>query len=76
MAEAKKLLATYAEDIVSQGSRATIYFDGQAMEVTSITRHATDAELLVCRDVAGKVAMIDTRRISAVVNEPIRRNVH
>jgi hypothetical protein len=75
-AEAKMLLATYAEEIVSQGSRATIYFDGHALEVTSITRHATAAELLVCKDAAGKVAMIDTSQISAVVNEKPPTKIH
>jgi uncharacterized protein YbcI len=76
MGEAKRYLASYAEEIVGRGSRATIYFDGQSLEVISISRHEAAAELLVCRDAAGKVAMIDTRRISAVVSGQPQANVH
>jgi hypothetical protein len=76
MNEENKTLPSFAHEIVPAGRQATIYFDGQSLQVTSITRHASVSNLLVCLDSGGKVALIDATVISAVVNEQPTTKAH
>jgi hypothetical protein len=69
MTEETKAIASYAQAIVQSGSRATIYSDGQVLQVTNISPQPTAPGVLVRRALGGKVAVIDTTAISAVVGK-------
>jgi hypothetical protein len=71
----KNARALQAEELLSPGEVATIYFDSRTVSVVSMTALPTDANLLSCRDEAGKVTLIDGRSISAVIRQRLDREI-
>jgi hypothetical protein len=67
MTDEKPDLPACAEDVVLNGKHAVIYFDGQALQATSISRHPMAPDLLICRAADGTTTIIDTREIRGVV---------
>jgi hypothetical protein len=76
MSGSKKASARHADELLSPGEVATIYFDGRIVSVVSMFPHPTEPNLLSCRDKAGKVTLIDRRSISAVIRQPFHGGVH
>jgi hypothetical protein len=76
MSGSKKPGARHAKEVLAPGDVAAIHFDGRTLAVVSITPHLTEPNLLSCRDQAGKVTMIDTRLISAVIRQPFEGELH
>jgi hypothetical protein len=72
----KNARALQAEELLSPGEVATIYFDSRTVSVVSMTALPTDANLLSCRDEAGKVTLIDRRSISAVIRQRLNGKIH
>jgi hypothetical protein len=72
MSGSNKTRGRHAKEGLAPGDVATIYFDGRTLSVVSITPHPTETHLLSCRDRAGKVTLIDTKSITAVIRHPSR----
>jgi hypothetical protein len=76
MSKSKNAPARHAEELLSPGEVAMIYFDGRTVSIVSMTALPTEPNLLSCRDEAGKVTLIDRRSISAVIRQRLNGKIH